>query len=440
MSEHDSTLEELLRKRARQSPPGGRAVPTPGATCGDPELLAAYAEGNLPAAERERFEGHLAGCAACQETVVRLVRLAPQESAAGRGVPAMAPVASPGIRWRWALPALASVVLVASVIYFERGRIPEPQSTSAPVLPIAEPPATPAEKQNAPAAAASAPMASAKAAPDANAARDGKAASDAKAAPEAKPESRMQATLKREEQANSLAKEKDAAPAFSPVPPPALAGQQAMADQAIPARTAPPPPAPMQAMAIQQTQQAPAVQSAGVQSGGAAQQHARMSRPLADAPEITVQESTVQAPAFKTARRDAANASAETGFFAKGKKVVSLTSFRKVISVGTRSFALNRMGQLFQQAVLGTWRGVQVPMGRAVADFTIVNQHLWTLLSDGKVVHSRDLGDSWDPPVDTGAEDATSIVFTSPTSGEIATLSGAHLYTSDGGHTWKPAD
>lgn len=38
------------------------------------ELVAAYLEGALPAAERRRFEAHLAGCSACRTYVEQLRR------------------------------------------------------------------------------------------------------------------------------------------------------------------------------------------------------------------------------------------------------------------------------------------------------------------------------------------------------------------------------
>ena len=129
MPDDQTPLEDLLRRRPWE---GGAE----GELCGDPELLAAYAEGQLPLKARERLEQHLAACAACQAAVVRLVRLAPQESAAARAASgtqtSRAPRISPVFRWRWALPTLAGVILVGSVIYYERFQIVSPRPSTPP--------------------------------------------------------------------------------------------------------------------------------------------------------------------------------------------------------------------------------------------------------------------------------------------------------------------
>ena len=122
-------LEDLLRRRNWEGAAGGEL-------CDNAELLAAYAEGQLPQTTRERLEQHLATCAACQAAVVRLVRLAPQESAAGAAAAgtqtARAPRTPPLFRWRWALPALAGVILAGSFIYYERFQIVAPRPSTAP--------------------------------------------------------------------------------------------------------------------------------------------------------------------------------------------------------------------------------------------------------------------------------------------------------------------
>lgn len=127
--DEQTPFEDLLRRR----PWEGAAE---GELCGDPELLAAYAEGQLPPKARERLEQHLAACAACQAAVVRLVRLAPQESAAAAAAAgtqtARAPRTPLVFRWRWALPTLAGVILVGSFIYYERFQIVAPRPSTAP--------------------------------------------------------------------------------------------------------------------------------------------------------------------------------------------------------------------------------------------------------------------------------------------------------------------
>ena len=96
----DEHLEIMLKRRAESSAPGG------GELCGDPELLAAYAENTLDAASREMFQSHLAICNACREAVVRLVRMAPREVVVA---PAQA---SKWWRLVWATPVLATLGVV----------------------------------------------------------------------------------------------------------------------------------------------------------------------------------------------------------------------------------------------------------------------------------------------------------------------------------------
>ena len=102
MKPHDP-LEDLLRRRT------GLGAPAGGPLCGDPELLAAYAENALDAAARDEFQAHLAMCNACRESVVALVRIAPREAAAAVAAQA---AASNWWRWLWAAPALAVLALV----------------------------------------------------------------------------------------------------------------------------------------------------------------------------------------------------------------------------------------------------------------------------------------------------------------------------------------
>jgi hypothetical protein len=130
-------IEELLRRRAQAAGAAG------GPLCGDPELLAAYAENSLAEEERESFQIHLASCAACRDAVAGLVRMAPREVApdlAGRS-------ASWWKRWMW-VPALATVIVTGSVVLMNRqSLVKEPNRLTergAPFQP--QPPAARTEK------------------------------------------------------------------------------------------------------------------------------------------------------------------------------------------------------------------------------------------------------------------------------------------------------
>ena len=77
----DRILEDLLRRRRED----GRSLGGP--LCGDPELLAAFAEDALADKARGEMESHLAACSACREAVARLVRLAPRVAAPAATAP-----------------------------------------------------------------------------------------------------------------------------------------------------------------------------------------------------------------------------------------------------------------------------------------------------------------------------------------------------------------
>ena len=62
MHDDDSPLRELWARFRR----GAKA---PSGICPDPNVLAAYLDGTLPAAEAETVEAHLASCAGCLDTV-----------------------------------------------------------------------------------------------------------------------------------------------------------------------------------------------------------------------------------------------------------------------------------------------------------------------------------------------------------------------------------
>ncbi len=147
--EQDAAIEKLLKRQEGGSHPAG------GPLCGDADLLAAYAERSLGGREREGFEQHLAACGACREAVARLVRLAPPSAA----VVPIRPARAWWTPWAWAAPALAGLVLVGSLVWYERGRILEPPEK--PVRPMAKaqqpPQAQPARPPAPPVAGAEVP-------------------------------------------------------------------------------------------------------------------------------------------------------------------------------------------------------------------------------------------------------------------------------------------
>src|ERR1019366_7476928 len=100
-------IDDLLKRRAQV---GGVGAAAGGPLCGDPELMAAYAENSLDEEGRESLQIHLASCAACREAVATLVRMAPREVLTDLA----APSASWWKQWIWA-PALAVLLIAGSV-------------------------------------------------------------------------------------------------------------------------------------------------------------------------------------------------------------------------------------------------------------------------------------------------------------------------------------
>ncbi len=82
----------------------------------DPEQNAAYVEGRLRPAERRSLEAHLADCTDCRRLVTDWLAETMPEPAA---VPHPARTG-----WRWALPALAGVAAVGSVVLYYRPHRP----------------------------------------------------------------------------------------------------------------------------------------------------------------------------------------------------------------------------------------------------------------------------------------------------------------------------
>ena len=114
-------IEDLLKQRAQGAATGAAAG---GPLCGDPELLAAYAENSLDEEGRESFHIHLASCAACREAVAALVRMAPREASTESPVLATRWWKPRWKQWIWA-PALAGLIVVGSVVMVNRQRVTE---------------------------------------------------------------------------------------------------------------------------------------------------------------------------------------------------------------------------------------------------------------------------------------------------------------------------
>jgi len=120
----DRGLDAALRAALRPGPD-----PVPGC---DVELAVAYAEGRVKGAERGNVETHLAQCAACRALATTLLEeLLPE-------TPAPAPV-RPWWSLRWAIPALAGVAIVVSMVWNQREQVLQRPTSVVAVRPAAAP-------------------------------------------------------------------------------------------------------------------------------------------------------------------------------------------------------------------------------------------------------------------------------------------------------------
>ena len=108
----DSAFNRALGAAARR----GRQ---PGA-CPDAEVLAAFADGVLPRAERDAVVAHAADCARCTEHLGMLLPIAGARPAPERSRPFFQ-------GWRWLVPVATAVILVAVWV-----RLPDPARISTP--------------------------------------------------------------------------------------------------------------------------------------------------------------------------------------------------------------------------------------------------------------------------------------------------------------------
>src|SRR5277367_6213475 len=144
-----------------------RSQPGPAtAECADAESLAAYSDRSLPTRERERLETHFADCARCQLLLADIARA--DESARVAKSAGAVPWYR---RWRLAIPALAAAAAILVFISIQRPANVAPPNDQIVAMAQHEAPATnlaakqPLLPAPAPAAAPSAPVSVAAAAP-----------------------------------------------------------------------------------------------------------------------------------------------------------------------------------------------------------------------------------------------------------------------------------
>lgn len=100
-------------------------------------------------------------------------------------------------------------------------------------------------------------------------------------------------------------------------------------------------------------------------------------------------------------------------------------------------------GVLEHAAGRGAWARVPLQAAGRVVSLTVSGAHLWVVSQTGALYHSADAGQNWHPvhvDLDRHAmQDAiVGIHFADQRQGELMTRSGAHWFTVDGGHFWRP--
>lgn len=105
----DPLIESVLRASLDET----------GAGCPDAEVLALYAEEELPGDERGGVEAHVAGCARCQQTVAAFVRGEPEAPVAPAAASASAVAWWTG--WRWLVPLASATAVLAVAVWIGRG-------------------------------------------------------------------------------------------------------------------------------------------------------------------------------------------------------------------------------------------------------------------------------------------------------------------------------
>jgi len=139
-------LRHTLRRGVDASSPG----------CADPELLAAYFERSLSAAESAQWEKHFSVCVRCQEHLAALARTEP---AVERPAPAGEWLRLPHLDLRWIAPAVAALGAVALWVAIRPTPSSLEQSAREPARQIATTPAPELKEkeQTAPASSSEAP-------------------------------------------------------------------------------------------------------------------------------------------------------------------------------------------------------------------------------------------------------------------------------------------
>lgn len=104
---------------------------------------------------------------------------------------------------------------------------------------------------------------------------------------------------------------------------------------------------------------------------------------------------------------------------------------------------ISSTGALEHAAGRGQWVRVPLQAAGRLLSLTVSGTHLWALSQSGILYHSADAGQSWHPlhldlDGQTMQDAIVGVHFTGQQQGELITRSGARWFTLDGGHFWRP--
>jgi hypothetical protein len=393
---NNDPLDAILRRAMRDRP--GPATPE----CADAQLLAAYIDRSLAAAERERLETHFADCMRCQLMLADIARA--DESARIAKAASEVPWYR---RWRIAIPALAAVAAVLVFIAIRRPANEEPPSDQLVAMAKNEAPSSAALAQ-APAPAPTAPAA----APTSPALVSSELAMN---------DARRQALVSREASEMNRAAPAPApavvpeSPATAPASaPPSQASNEIAMDEAK-AKVGPRAET-MGAFSSQTLHRqavAPGAASMTVQSGAAA--------PNAGAPR-----------SFSMAERGDFTARSVGGASGGAEVLVAIVSPDRSVTwiVGQNGMVRRRDADSPRLKVQHS--GVSTDLVAGSASSATV---CWIVGRSGTIIRTTD-GEHWELVTAPSAENLTRVSATSAREAIVTTAGGQSFATSDGGASW----
>ncbi len=355
------------------------------------DLLNGFAEQALTAAEKERVTSHLGACADCRE-IVFLASAAAEE----KMVPTITSVHPRWRFWKWAVPAMAAMIIIAAVVLERQQRMARSRSAMSQILAMSRRPAVPEAQPSV-------------------------------TVPENQAVGLQSKDIAKHLEPEGIAKKKLSAPDHARDMDLQLAQQRALSLQGY-----------TSSLQQQQAQLASSLERPPSQAGAASSaprsEQAKAAAPAPNSPAGQLKAlADANQPQVPASSSFAAN-SADTDRMLEG-----LSVRREAMSPSR--WRVTDDGHLEHTTDAGTWSQVLPEQSVIFRAVNVVGKRVWAGGSDGALFHSTDAGNRW-VRVALGAggqsEHGTvvSIRFDTAMRGTVTTDSGATWSTSDGGQTW----